>query len=105
MFPKLLLIILVAGATAAALLVNRQQRIDTAHEISIVHQRLLAQDQTLWTLQRDLAQQIRPERIRYYKDLIGGSWAAIPAIPRATPEPTIRIALIPEEPMDEDLGG
>ena len=39
MFGKLLFIIMVVGATACALLVIRQQRIDTFHEMSAVHQR------------------------------------------------------------------
>ena len=35
MFTKLLLIIVVMGATACGLLVNRQQRIEAAHETAL----------------------------------------------------------------------
>lgn len=105
MFPKLLVIILVAGATAAMLLVNRQQRIDTAHDISVLHQRLLNQEQTLWRLQRDLAERIRPERVREYKEKLGGAWVAIPSTPRPIDAPVIRIALQDDERIEEDLGG
>ncbi len=105
MFPKLLFIILVAGATAGALLVNRQHRIDTAHEISSLHQRLQAQEQTLWRLQSDLAHRTRPEQIRKAKDSLGGSWVAIPSRPQPDSRPTVRIALFEDEFPEEDLGG
>lgn len=105
MFPKLLLIILVAGATAGALLVNRQHRIDTAHEISSLHQRLLSQEQTLWRLKSDLAERTRPEQIRRAKETLNASWVSIPSKPHTIQQPKIRIALMDDELPDEDLGG
>jgi len=107
MFPKLLFIILIAGATAAALLANRQQRIDTAHEIAVLHQRLQTQEQTLWRLQSEVAQRIRPERVRQYKDNLGGAWVAIPVTPKDVRRPVIRLALHEDEVIEfeEDMGG
>ncbi len=77
MFAKLLLVILVMAATACALLVNRQQRIDTAHRTARVHQQVLSQQQQLWTLRRDIAIESQPDRIREAVDEIGGVWSPI----------------------------
>ncbi len=77
MFAKLLLVILVMAATACALLVNRQQRIDTAHRSAQVHQELLRQQQRLWALRRDIAIESRPDRIREAIGEIGGQWSPI----------------------------
>jgi inactivated superfamily I helicase len=99
MFAKLLVIVAAVGATACALLVNRQQRIDTAHEIAAVHQRLLMQEQALWTLRRAMAERVRPDRIRYDVQTLGGAWAAIPSRPTdSAAHRAIRIALLPREP-------
>lgn len=106
MFGKLLLLILLTAATAAALLVNRQQRIDTAHDIAVLHQRIQSQEQTLWQLQSEVADRIRPGRLRQFKDDLGGSWVAIPTSP-AHIRPVLRLALQHEQAreLDEDLGG
>ena len=77
MFAKLLLVILVMAATACVLLVNRQQRIDTAHRMARVHQQVLSQQQQLWTLRRDIAIESQPDRIREAVDEIGGIWSPI----------------------------
>lgn len=77
MFAKLLLVILVMAATACALLVNRQQRLDTAHRTAQVHQELLKQQQRLWTLRRDIAIESQPDRIREAIGEIGGQWSPI----------------------------
>ncbi len=77
MFAKLLLVILVMAATACVLLINRQQRIDTAHRTAQLHQELLRQQQRLWTLRRDLAIESRPDRLREAIGEIGGQWSPI----------------------------
>lgn len=84
MFPKLLLIIIVVGATASALLVIRQQRIDTFHEISLIHHRLLMHERTLWEMRGEIAQRCRPSQVRLVMNQIGGEWVPIPA-PRSQP--------------------
>lgn len=86
MFPKLLLIIAVLGATACALLVNRQQRIDTAHQTAEIHKEILRQQQALWALRRDIAFEAQPDRVRAAIDELGGQWLPIVIIPpRAAP--------------------
>lgn len=77
MFAKLLLIIIVMGATACALLVNRQQRIDTAHRSAQLHQEILRQRQQCWALRRDIAFESQPERVRAALAEIGGQWSPI----------------------------
>ena len=77
MFAKLLLVILVMAATACALLVNRQHRLDAAHRTAEVHRELLRQQQRLWTLRRDIAIEAQPDRIREAIDEIGGQWSPI----------------------------
>lgn len=106
MFVKLLIIIIVVGAMACALLVNRQQRIDTAHEIAAVHQRLIAQEQTLWRLRMEIAQRVKPEYIKKRIDRAGGMWVSIPSRPRSSHRPAFTIALFDlVMPDEEDLGG
>src|SRR4029453_19300371 len=85
MFPKLLIIIIFVGATACALLVIRQHRIDTFHEISSVHHRLLAHDRTLWELRGEIAERCRPSQVRLVMNRVGGDWAPIPAGPPRSP--------------------
>ncbi len=77
MFPKLLLVILVMAATACALLVNRQQRIDTAHRTAQLHREILRQQQHFWALRRDIAIESRPDRIRAAVVELGGRWTPI----------------------------
>lgn len=77
MFAKLLLIIIVMGATGCALLVNRQQRIDTAHRITEIHAQILRQQQRCWELRRDIAFEARPERVRAALGEVGGQWLPI----------------------------
>ena len=62
--PKLFIIIVTVGAIACSLLVIRQQRIDTFHEMSLIHHRLLAHERTLWELRSEIAQRCRPSQVR-----------------------------------------
>jgi hypothetical protein len=92
MFAKLMLIILAVGATACALLVIRQQRIDTFHEISLIHQRLLTHERTLWELRGEIAERCRPSQVRVVMNQLGGDWVPIPTRPARSPEqPDIRL--------------
>jgi len=81
MFAKLMIIIVAVGAVACALLVIRQQRIDTFHEMSQIHQRLLGHERTLWELRAGIAQRCRPSQVRLAVNQIGGEWMSIPARP------------------------
>jgi hypothetical protein len=95
LFAKLLVIILVIGGTACALLVVRQQRLDLAHEISRTHWRMLTQRQTLWALEAEIARRCRPEHIRSSAEaleiewaplVIPDTWQQVPVEPPPVPE-------------------
>ncbi|MFO0874920.1 MAG: hypothetical protein U0575_13250 [Phycisphaerales bacterium] len=78
MFGKLALVILVLGALAAALLVDRQQRIDLAAEMSRTHGRLRQHEQALWRLRGDVAHRTRPAEIRAAIERLGVKFVPIP---------------------------
>jgi len=95
MFAKLLLIIMFVGATACALLVIRQQRIDTFHEISVVHQHLLTHERTLWELRGEIAERCRPSQVRLVMNQLGGQWSPIPSRPGSFHPGAIQLAQTP----------
>ncbi|TVQ53764.1 MAG: hypothetical protein EA377_07415 [Phycisphaerales bacterium] len=93
MFAKLLIIIIVAGCTAATLLVNRQHRIDTAHEIAGLHARIVDHEQNLWRLRQEIASRSRPEDIRRALQSFDRHWVSLPNRSRLRePRPEIRLA-------------
>ncbi len=77
MFAKLLVMIVVMGGVSGALLVNRQQRIETAHQAALLHQELIGQQQQLWSVGAELAAGCRPKQVRLAVDEIGGSWSTV----------------------------
>ena len=79
MFAKLLLIIVAVGAVACALLVIRQQRIDTFHEITQAHLRLQEHERTLWQMRAEIAERCRPSQVRLAMDELGLEWIPLPA--------------------------
>ncbi len=81
MFAKLLLIIALIGATACILLVNRQQRIETANEIAQTHRHLLQHDQALWALRNEIASRCTPDQVRAAMSNFQGKWHSIPTPP------------------------
>ena len=81
MFAKLLLIITLIGGTACILLVNRQQRIETANEIAQTHRRLLQHDQDLWALRNEIASRCTPDQVRAAMSTFQGDWSSIPTAP------------------------
>lgn len=92
MFAKLLFIITVVAATACWLLVIRQQRIDTFHEMSRIHERLLDQERTLWELRSQIAERCRPSQVRLAMTQIGGEWTPLPALPTHSRQEAVRLA-------------
>jgi len=64
MFAKLATVIVVLGAMFGALLVNRQQRIDAAAEISRIHFRMLRHERARTAMQAQVAAAVRPDRLR-----------------------------------------
>ena len=110
MFGKLILVILTAAFTAAALLVLRQERIDTAHEMSTVHRQMLEHERALWELQCEIARLSRPEEIRRLMQRLDGPWAPIPDPDSAERLPagqlTFGASIFTDTvPNDEKLGG
>ncbi len=91
MFPKLLLIIVVLGSTACALLVIRQQRIETAHRTALMHQELIEQQQRLWTMRAMIAARCRPECVRVAVSELGGAWSPVVGA-EEQPSPATKLA-------------
>ena len=82
MFPKLLLIVCAIGMIACTLLVNRQQRIETANDIANVHRRLLAQEQLLWSVHSVIAEKCQPSQVRASLENFDSTWKPLPSVPR-----------------------
>lgn len=78
MFAKLVVIIVALGAIACALLVQRQQRIDMAAEMSRTHMRIQQHERAIWRLRTDIAFATRPERIRQAIAKLDVEWESIP---------------------------
>ena len=88
MFAKIALVILVLGGLAAALLVDRQQRLDLAAEMSRTHARLRQHEQALWRLRDDVANRTRPAEIRAAIERLGVKFVPIPdRLDRSRTEP------------------
>lgn len=107
MFGKLVFIILTLGATACALLVIRQQRIELAHEMSEVHQRMIEHEQTEWRFRSELAALTRPEHIREAMDRTEIAWKSMELRPWRDWRTEIRLAgepLTADDP-EPDFGG
>ncbi len=77
MFAKLLLAILVTAATASMLLVSRQVRLETAHEMARLHTHLAESQHGLWELRGKIAERCRPDRLRRAMDQLGGDWVPV----------------------------
>jgi hypothetical protein len=92
MFAKLLLIIIVMGATACGLLVNRQQRIEAAHEAALLHKVLNEQEQQIWKLQCDVSRRCRPQQLNLALARLGGSWAPVVIEPGGDGSPIVQLA-------------
>ncbi len=94
MFAKLLFIIVAVGAVACALLVIRQQRIDTFHEITQTHKRLSEHERTLWEMRAEIAERCRPSQVRLAMNGLDIDWVALPARPEMplSQQPGVRLA-------------
>jgi hypothetical protein len=94
MFGKLLLIIVAVAAVACALLVIRQQRIDTFHEITQTYKRLSEHERTLWAMRAEIAERCRPSQVRLAMNGLEVNWVPLPARPIdvADSDPHTRLA-------------
>jgi len=77
MFPKLLVIIIVLGITGCLLLVNRQQQIEAAHEMTVIHQRLADHEQTIWKLRAEVARRCSPDQLHLLQQELGEEWSPL----------------------------
>lgn len=71
MFGKLAFLILSVGAIAGVLLVNRQLRIQSAHELADAQRRVAQHDRTLWRLRAEIAGRVTPERVQTAASSLG----------------------------------
>lgn len=78
MVAKLAVIIIAIGATFAALLVNRQQRIDAVAEIARAQLRVEAHRKTVLKLHAAVAEAVRPAELRMAIARSGLQWQPIP---------------------------
>lgn len=92
MFAKLLITILSLGLVAAALLVVRQQRIDIAHDMAALHERIVDQEAQLWRLRAEVVRRCRPEDVRAALEHSGLVWQTIPNQPNNTNNNETRLA-------------
>ena len=98
MFAKLATVIVVLGAMFGALLVNRQQRIDAASEISRVHFSMIKHERARPNLQAQVAAAVRPDRLREKVRVAVGSKDVLQAFK------PIPFRLTPERATDAALG-
>ncbi len=106
MFAKLLVIITLIGATACILLVNRQQRIETANEIAQTHRRLLNHDQALWAMRNEIASRCTPDEVRAAMSTFQGDWRSIPSAPSGEKRSVAHFATHkPLQSVKIDVGG
>ncbi|MFG0330806.1 MAG: hypothetical protein ACF8PN_13030 [Phycisphaerales bacterium] len=60
---KFVALILTAGSTACGLLVIRQGRIDAAHDMARLHNRILDHEQALWAIRLQVHESVRSDRV------------------------------------------
>jgi len=93
MFGKLVLVVIVLGGVAAALLVDRQQRLDLAAEMARTHARIRHHEQALWQLRNEVAFRTRPPQIRLAVERLGVQMVPIPdRLDRSRMEPAPQLA-------------
>lgn len=71
MFGKLAFLILSVGVIAGVLLVNRQLRIQSAHELADAQRRVAQHDRTLWRLRAEIASRVTPEHVQAAASRLG----------------------------------
>ncbi len=71
MFGKLAFLIVAVGVIAGVLLVNRQLRIQSAHELADAQRRVAQHDRTLWRLRAEIASRVTPEKVQAAASRLG----------------------------------
>lgn len=78
MFGKLVFLIVGVGVVAGVLLVNRQLRIQAAHELADAQRRVAQHDRTLWRLRAEIASRVTPQRVETAASRLGRLVAITP---------------------------
>lgn len=69
--PKLVVLVLVAAATAATLLAIRQRRVEAAHELARIQSEIASHDKAIWRLRLEIAGRVKPSEVRHMAGAIG----------------------------------
>jgi len=77
MFAKLLTIILVLGAVTSVLLVNRQRRLELAHESAGLYRQITTHRQAVWASRCEIERRCRPESIRLAAESLEVAWSPV----------------------------
>jgi hypothetical protein len=77
MFGKLLTVILAMGAVSGVLLVNRQQRLEIAHESAALYRQVVAEREALWAARCEIAARCRPDRVRLAAKMLNETWSPV----------------------------
>ncbi len=101
MFAKLATVIVVLGAMFGALLVNRQERIDTAAEISRIHFKLQKQERERTRREAKVATSVMPDRIRTLLGSEGSKPIPFRGDPASATEEALRV---PHLVIEEESG-
>ncbi|CAN5749271.1 hypothetical protein BH11PLA1_BH11PLA1_07660 [soil metagenome] len=93
MLPKVLFLILGLGATAAALLTMRQQRLDIVHQMAVIHARILENDKAVFDVRTQIARALEPAHVEKLALNIGPMRPlGIDPAALGVPDTTIRVA-------------
>lgn len=71
MFAKVVVLLVSMGLLAGALLANRQQRIQAAHDLADAQRRLSQHDRDLWRLRLEIAARVTPARVEAAANRLG----------------------------------
>ena len=96
MTAKLAVTILVFGLMAAAMLSNRQSRLQAAHEVTAARLRIREHDERLLELRATIAERVAPSRVREMLEETGQREGLAPLAER--------VRVPGEEPADSDGG-
>ena len=79
MFAKLLAIIATVAVTAAALLVLRHQRLESAHELATIDRDMTRHQYDLWELRAELSERTAPQALQVLLETLPHDWQSIPS--------------------------
>ncbi len=83
MLAKLIVVVVLAAGTSAALLSVRQQRLEAVHEMAAAVERAAEIDRKLWTVRLEIARLSSPARVERLVAMSElGPWVPIPVLSR-----------------------